>query len=54
MPSRDMENLTVFLQHMLASLSEENASKLNLVCANLQALADQVRMLEEIPLASES
>ena len=54
MPSRDMENLTAFLQHMLVGLSEENASKLNLVCANLQALTDQVRMLEEIPLASES
>ena len=53
MPSQDMEHLTVFLQHMLSSLSEENASKINLVCANLRALTDQVRMLEEMPLIAE-
>ncbi|HIU16928.1 MAG TPA: hypothetical protein IAB01_00590 [Candidatus Avidesulfovibrio excrementigallinarum] len=54
MPSRDMENLTAFLQHMLAGLSEENASTLTIVCANLQALTEQVRMLEEMPLPAES
>ena len=34
-------------------MSEENASKINLVCANLRALTDQVRMLEEMPLIAE-
>jgi len=52
MPSRDLENLIVVLEKLSSTPDSEDSPLLNVVCANLRALAEQVHMLEEIPLQS--
>lgn len=53
MLSQDMENLARALEQIAQQYSGENALLLNLACANLHSLADQVQSLEETPLAHE-
>ena len=50
MPSRDLENLAVVLEKLSVQSSADTATMLGAVSVNLRALAEQVHMLEEIPL----
>ena len=50
MPSKDLENLAVILEQFSDTPASNTAQFLDAVCANLRSLAEQVHMLEEIPI----
>lgn len=50
MPSRDIENIANLLELLSSHPVEDPSFLLGMVSNNLRALAEQVNMLEDIPL----
>lgn len=53
MPSQEIENLASFLEKMVSNPEEDNTALLSGMSANLRAIAEQVTMLESLPLNLE-